>query len=123
MSGDLGADWKTIERARDFHVRVVVCEPRDLAIEQGRDPVRLRHGATTDDAPSGHPSLSVIIELSGHQLLSLLDSLVARGWDVEVDPGREAVARRAGDALGGTLQLTFPEGDGGPRVPAPYLPV
>jgi hypothetical protein len=122
MSGDLGAYWKTIERARDFHVRVVVREPRDQAIQSSKDSVHQSHGDILDFKMFGNLALSMIIELSGSQLLALLDSLVARGWDVEVDPGREAVAQRPDDALEGTLQLTFPEGDGEFRIPTPWVP-
>ena len=122
MPGDLGAYWKKIERAGDFHVRVVVHEPRDTAIEHGKDAVHQSHGDILDVKMFSNLSLSMIIELSGRQLLSLLDSLQARGWGVEVEPGREAVAQRADDALEGTLQLTFPEGDGELRIPTPWVP-
>jgi hypothetical protein len=122
MSGDLGAYWKKIERARDFHVRVVVREPRDTAIEHGKDSVHQSHGDILDFKMFGNLALSMIIELTGRQLLVLLDSLLARGWSVEVEPGREAVAQRADDALEGTLQLTFPEGDGELRIPTPWVP-
>jgi hypothetical protein len=122
MPGDLGAYWKKIERARDFHVRVVVREPRDTAIEHGKDAVHLSHGDILDFKMFSNLSLSMIIELSGGQLIGLLDSLGARGWGVEVEPGREAVARRADDTLEGTLQLTFPEGDGELRIPTPWVP-
>jgi len=122
MPGDLGDYWKQIERGRDFHVRVVVREPRDTAIEHGKDSVHQSHGDLLDFKMFSNLSLSMIIELNGRQLLSLLDSLQARGWDVEVDPGREAVAGRADDALEGTMQMTFPEGDGELRIPTPWVP-
>jgi len=122
MPGDLGAYWKKIERARDFHVRVVVNEPRDTAIEHGKDSVHQSHGDILDFKMFSNLSLSMIIELNGRQLLSLLDSLQARGWGVEVEPGREAVAGLADEALEGTLQLTFPEGDGELRIPTPWVP-
>ena len=122
MSGDLGAYWKRVARARDFRIRVVVHERRDQAIDRGKDAISRSHGDILDFKMFSNLSLSMIIELSGRQLLSLLDSLQARGWGVEVEPGREAVAGRADEALEGTLQLTFPEGDGELRIPTPWVP-
>jgi hypothetical protein len=122
MSGDLGAYWKKVERGRDFHVRVVVHEPRDTAIDHGQDAIHRSHGDILDFKMFSNLSLSLIVELSGSQLLSLLDSLAALGWDVEIDPGREVVARRATDPLEGTFQMTFPDGDGELRVLVPYVP-
>jgi len=122
MSGDLGGYWKKIERARDFHVRAVVREPRTQAIEQGRDAVHRSRGDILDVKMFSNLSLSMVIELSGSQLLKLLDSIAARGWHVDVDPDREAIARRATDPLEGTFQMTFPEGDGELKIPVPYVP-
>jgi hypothetical protein len=122
MSGDLGAYWKKIERARDFHVRAVVNEPRIQAIDHGKDAVHRSRGDILDFKLFSNLALSMVIELSGSQLLALLDSIAARGWKVEVDPDREAIARRAADPLEGTFQMTFPEGDGELKIPVPYVP-
>jgi len=122
MLGDLGAYWKETARARDFRIRVVVREGRERAIEQGKDAVLGNHGDILDFKMFSNLSLAMIIELNGSRVLSLLDSLVALGWDVDVDPDREAIARRATDLLEGTLQMTFPEGDGELRIPVPAVP-
>jgi hypothetical protein len=41
---------------------------------------------------------------------------------VEVDPAPEVLAGRAGEPLQGTVQLTFPEGDGRLEIPTPAVP-
>ena len=122
MSGDLGAYWKTVARARDFHVRVVAREPRDQAIDHGKAAIQSSHGDILDFKMFSNLSLSMIVGLSGRGVLSLLDSLVALGWDVDVDPDREALALRATDPLEGTFQMTFPDGDGELRIPLPAVP-
>jgi hypothetical protein len=122
MSGDLGEHWKKTARARDFRIRVVVHEGRDQAIDHGKDAVLRNQGAILDFKMFSNLSLAMIIELSGSRLLSLLDSLVELGWNVDVEPDREAIARRATDLLEGTLQMTFPEGDGELEIPVPAVP-
>jgi hypothetical protein len=122
MSGDLGAYWKTISRARDFHVRVVVRGPRDQAVDHGKAAILGSHGDILDFKMFSNLSLSMIVWLSGRGVLSLLDSLAALGWDVDVEPDREALALRAADSLEGTFQMTFPDGDGELRIPLPAVP-
>jgi hypothetical protein len=122
MPGDLGAYWKTIARARDFHVRVVVHEPRARAIDRGKAAIQSSHGDILDFKMFSDLSLSIIVGLSGGGVLSLVDSLVALGWDVDVDPDREAMALRTTDLLEGTFQMTFPDGDGELKIPLPAVP-
>jgi hypothetical protein len=122
MPGDLGAYWKSIARGRDFHVQAVVHERRDPAIAHARDAVLRHRGDILDFKMFSNLSLAMIVELEAGGLLALLDSLVALGWSVEVDPGRELLARRAAERLEGTLQLTFPDGDGELEIPQPAVP-
>jgi hypothetical protein len=122
MSGDLGAYWKRVARARDFRIRVVVHERRDQAIDRGKDAISRSHGGILDFKMFSNLSLSMIIEVNGSRVLSLLDSLVALGWHVDVEPDREALGRLATDLLEGTLQMTFPEGDGELEIPVPAVP-
>lgn len=122
-SGDLGAHWRRVARARDFRIRAVVKESRDRAIDHGKDAVLRHRGDILDFKMFSNLSLCMIVELEGGaRVLALLDSLAALGWDVDVDPDREAIARRAADLLEGTLQLTFPDGDGELEVPVPAVP-
>lgn len=122
MPGDLGAYWKSIARGKDFHVQLVVHEGRHPAIEHAREAVLRERGDILDFKMFSNLSLAMIIELDGARLLALLESLVALGWHVEVEPGREVLARRATEQLEGTVQLTFPEGDGELELPLPAVP-
>jgi hypothetical protein len=122
MSADLGAYWRETARAGDFRIRAVAREGRERAIEQGKEAVLRNQGAILDFQMFSNLSLSMVVELSGSRVLSLLGSLVALGWDVDVDPDREAIARRGTDLLEGTFQMTFPEGDGELRIPVPAVP-
>jgi hypothetical protein len=122
MSGDLGEYWKTIARGRDFHIRAVVREGRDRAIDLAKDAVSRNHGDILDFKMFSNLALSMIVEMNGSRALSLLESLVAMGWDVDVDPDCEALALRATDLLEGTFQLTFPDGDGELAISLPAVP-
>jgi hypothetical protein len=60
--------------------------------------------------------------MTGGGVLALADALAAMGWAVEVDPGKDCLADRAADRLEGTVQVTFPEGDGELVIPVPAVP-
>jgi hypothetical protein len=122
MPGDLGAYWKSIARGRDFGIRAVARRPREEAIARVEAAVQRRRGDILDFKTFSNLSLNLIVELDGSAVAGLVDELAALGWPVEVEPGREALAGRAGDRLEGTLQVTFPEGDGELVIPLPAVP-
>jgi len=67
-------------------------------------------------------SLTLIVELPGSGLISLLDALVAQKWSVDCEPDRDAIGQRMSELLEGTVQLTFPAGDGELRIEQPAVP-
>jgi hypothetical protein len=122
MPGDLAAYWRKVARAQDFHVRAVARDGRARAIGLGKDAIVRNDGDLLDFRTFSDLSLSMIVEMDGGGVLSLLDQLEALGWDIDVNPDRAVLAQRADDLLEGTFQLTFPEGDGEPRIPTPAVP-
>ncbi len=120
--GDLGAYWKSVAPGRDFSVNAVAREPRDLAIARAKEAVQQQRGDVLDFKMFSNLSLAMIVELSGDGVLALLDALAAPGWHVDVAPDRAALAGRAADRLQGTIQVTFPEGDGELVIPVPAVP-
>lgn len=123
VSGDLAAYWKKVAHAQDFHVRAVVSQRRDSAILLGKHAISRNGGDIVDFRMFSNLALSMIVEVEGGRMLSLVDSLVALGWHVDVDLDREALAERTSDLLAGTFHLTFPECDGKRATPAPAVPV
>jgi hypothetical protein len=122
MSADLAAYWKKVARAQDFHVRVAARAGLARAVNAGKDAIVRNRGDVLDFRRFGDLALSIIVEMDGSGVLSLLDELEALGWDVDVNPDRETLAGLAGDLLEGTFQLTFPEGGGELRLPTPAVP-
>ena len=122
MPGDLCGYWKSVARGRDFRVRAVARERRETAISRAEEAVQRQRGDVLDFKMFSNLSLNMIVELSGGGVAALVDSIAALGWDVEVDPGRDALAARADDRLEGTFQVTFPEGDGELVIPVPAVP-
>jgi hypothetical protein len=122
MPGDLGAYWKSVARGRDFRVQAVAGERRDSAIARAQEEIQRHRGDVLDFKMFSNLSLNVIVEMSGAGVAALVEALEASGWSVEVEPDREALAVRAADRLEGTLQVTFPEGDGELRIPLPVVP-
>lgn len=114
--------WKTVSRGRRFHVRCVVRGPHEAAIDQAKDEVQRQGGDVLDHSAFSNLALNMIVELSGEGVLGLQDALAARGWDVEVEPARDALAPLGAERLEGTVQLTFPAGDGELRIPQPAVP-
>jgi hypothetical protein len=122
MPGDLGSYWKSVARGRDFRVQAVAGERRDTAIARAQEEIQRQRGDVLDFKMFSNLSLSLIVEMSGDGVAGLVDSLVALGWSVEVEPDRDALAARAADRLEGTVQVTFPEGDGELSIPLPAVP-
>jgi len=122
MHEELGAYWRSIAKGKDFCIRIVVHEGREQAIDHGKDAIQRNHGDILDFKMFSNLSLAMIVEMNGSRVLALLDSLVELGWDVELEPDREAIGLRATDLLEGTFQMTFPEGDGELKIPQPAVP-
>ncbi len=120
--GDLGPYWKAIARGHHFRLQAVAREPRTAAISRLEEAVQRHGGFILDFKAFSDLSLNLLVESSGSGLVALVDSLVALGWPVEVEPGREALGARAAERLEGTVQLTFPEGGGALAHPQPAVP-
>jgi len=120
MPGDLGAYWKSVARGRSFRVEAVARERRELAIARVEEAVRRQGGDILDFKMFSNLSLSLMVEMAGGGVVALVDSLGALGW--QVDPGRDALAAGAAGRLEGTVQVTFPEGDGELVIPVPAVP-
>lgn len=109
-------------RGKDFRVQAVAREKRELAMARAEEAVRRARGDILDFKMFSNLSLNLVVEMSGGGVLSLVDWLVAAGWNAEVDPAREVLAARAADRLEGTFQVTFPEGDGELAIPLAAVP-
>jgi hypothetical protein len=122
MPGDLGAHWKVVARGRDFRIQAIAREGRGAAIARAEAEVQRQHGDILDFRMFSNLSLNLLVEMTGGGVLALADALAAAGWGVGVDPGKDSLAERAADRLEGTLQVTFPEGDGELVIPVPAVP-
>jgi hypothetical protein len=122
MPGDLGAHWKSVARGRDLRVQAVAREGRGAAIARAEAEVQRQRGDILDFRMFSNLSLNLIVEMTGAGVVALADTLVASGWEVEVDPGKDSLAVRVADRLEGTFQVTFPEGDGELVIPVPAVP-
>jgi hypothetical protein len=120
--GVLGPYWKATARGRNFRLQAVAREPRVAAISRVEQAVQRHGGFILDFKAFSDLSLNLLVESSGSGVVGLADSLIALGWPVEVDPGREALGAQAAERLEGTVQLTFPEGDGALAHPQPAVP-
>lgn len=107
---------------RDFQIRAFARGDRHQAIEAAKEAVLRRRGDILDFTPFSNLALSMVLELRGDGVVALVDALAALEWTVELRPSREALSGRAGEVLGGTLHLTFPEGDGELRIRVPDVP-
>ena len=119
---DLGPYWKAIARGHHFRLQAVAREPRLAAISRVEEAVQRNGGFILDFKAFSDLSLNLLVESSGSGVVALVDSLVALGWPVEIEPGREALGARAAERLEGTVQLTFPEGVGALAHPQPAVP-
>ncbi len=122
VSGDLGTYWRKVAHAQDFHVRAAVSQQRDGSIVLGKSAISRNGGSIVDFRTFGKLALSMIVEVEGGRMPSLVDSLVALGWRIDVDPDCEALAGRKSELLAGTFHLTFAEGEGKLAASAPAGP-
>lgn len=124
MSGieNLGPYWKTVARGRQFHVQAVARESRASAISRVEGLINEQRGDVLDFKAFSDMSLNIIVELSGTGVVALVDSLAKLGWPVEVEPGRDAMGARDAERLEGTVQVTFPEGEGALKHPQAAVP-
>jgi hypothetical protein len=107
VSGDLGAYWRKVARAQDFHVRAMVNQQRDTAMLFAKRSISRNGGDIVDFRTFSKLTLSMVVQVERGRLPSLVDSLVALGWDVDVDRDPEALAERASENLAGTFHLSF----------------
>lgn len=119
---ELGPYWKAIARGRRFHLQAVAPEPRTAAISRVEEAVQRLGGFVLDFKAFSDLSLNLIVELDGDGVVALVDAVAALGWPVELEPGRDALVARAAERLEGTVQVTFPEGDGALAHPQPAVP-
>lgn len=122
MLEKLPEHWKTLYRGRHFHVRCLVRGPRQEAIDRAQEEVRRHGGDLLDFTALGDLSLTMIVELSGAGVAALAEGLRGPGWDVEVEPPREALLALGAERQEGTLLLTFAEGTGELRHVTPAVP-
>jgi hypothetical protein len=122
MPGDLGEHWKSIARGRDFHVRAVARIPRADAIALVEGAVQRQRGDILDFKMFSNLSLCLIAELDREALPALLGELSSAGWSVEVEPDPGELAQAQERRVEGTIQVTFPEGDGELVIQTPAVP-
>ena len=114
--------WKRVARGREFHVQSVAREPRDRAISRAEALVQRHGGDVLDFKIFSNLSINLIVEATGAAVVAIVDALSTLGWCTEVEPERVLLLQRAADRLEGTLQITFPEGDGELKVVTPAVP-
>ncbi len=114
--------WKTLYRGRHFHLRCLVRGARGEAIDRAQDAVRRLGGDVLDFTALSDLSLTMIVELSGEGAAALAEALRGPGWDVELEPAREALVALGAARREGTLLLTFAAGTGELRHVTPAVP-
>jgi hypothetical protein len=120
--GDLGPYWKAAARGRNFRLQAVAREPRVAAISRVEEALQRHGGYILDFKAFSDLSLNLLVESSGSGVVALVDALAAVGWPVEVEPRRDDLGARSDERLEGTVQLTFPDGDGALAHPQPAVP-
>ncbi len=118
----LGPYWKAIGRGRQFSVRAVAREPRTAAISRVEALIHAQRGDILDFKMFSDLSVNLLVDLSGVGVTGLVDALAGLGWPTEVEPPRDEVSARLDERLEGTVQVTFPEGEGALRHPQPAVP-
>lgn len=122
MSSCLPDYWKRVARGREFHVQAVAREAREPAISRTEGLLQRHGGDVLDFRMFSNLSINLIVEATGAGIVAVVDELAALGWIPEVEPARVLLLGRAADRMEGTLQLTFPEGDGSLKVTTPAVP-
>jgi hypothetical protein len=122
MSGDLGAHWKSVARGRGFRVQAVARSRRDEAIARVEDAVQRHRGDILDFKMFSNLSLALIVEMTGAEVIALADEFLGIGWHVDLEPARDVLAASPAEPLEGTVQVTFPDGDGELVIPVPAVP-
>lgn len=120
MSADLGDYWKQVARARGFRLSVIAPGQRNEVIERCKQEVMAHGGDILDFKQFSNLSLNLIVEVSGKGALAIVDGLAGLGWQVKADPAREALD--TSEVLEGTLEITFPGGDGSLKDVVPKVP-
>ncbi len=94
-------------RAQDFHVRALVNQQRDTALLFAKRSISRNGGDIVDFRAFSTLALSMIVQVERGRLASLVDSLVALGWSVDVGLDGDARAGRASEIVAGTFHLSF----------------
>lgn len=118
----LGPYWKAIGRGRQFSVRAVAREPRTAAISRVESLIQAQRGDILDFKMFSDVSVNMLVEMGGAAVAGLVDALAGLGWPTELEPRRDEVSARLDERLEGTVQVTFPEGEGALRHPQPAVP-
>jgi hypothetical protein len=114
--------WRSIGRGRHFRLCTVAREPRQSAVTRVEALVQAQRGDILDFKMFSNLSLNLLVELEASGLTALADALQELGWAVELAPEREALRPRGVERLEGTVQVTFPDGDGELIIPLPKVP-
>jgi hypothetical protein len=109
-------------RGRHFRLQAVAREPRQSAVARVEALVQAQRGDILDFKMFSNLSLNLLVELEASGVTALAGALEALGWAVELAPEREALQRHGAERLEGTVQVTFPEGDGELAIPLPKVP-
>ncbi len=109
-------------RGRDFRLQAVTRGERERAIDLAKQAIAAHRGDVLDFKMFSNLSLCLIVEMTGDGVSALATSLESLGWIVEVAPDLPELGRRGGEMLEGTVQLTFPAGDGALEIPTPSVP-
>jgi hypothetical protein len=114
--------WRSIERGRHFRLQAVAREPRQSAMARVEALVQAQRGDILDFKMFSNLSLNLLVEQEASCVAALADALGALGWAVDLEPEREALRQLGAARLDGTVQVTFPEGDGELVIPLPKVP-
>jgi hypothetical protein len=122
MPGDLGAHWRSVARGRGFRVQAVARSRRGEAIARVEDAVQRHRGDVLDFKMFSNLSLALVVDMAAAEVVALADELRGLGWHVDLEPARDLLAASPAERLEGTVQVTFPEGDGELVIPVPAVP-
>lgn len=119
---DLGELWRKILK-RDFHIYVITNgEDRNQVIWNCKEIINQKYGNILDFKMFSNLSINFNIEIKSNLYSDLINTLKQQGWKVEFDPKEEAFNDSEAKLMEGTLQITFPEGDGTLKQIIPAVP-